>query len=719
MHNQPSKRVKTAAIVIAAAILSWSWGTDWRTLLAQAALTPTDEAVAELERDPYDRNLALWAMRRSGASSGPRRGQEVFYMRCWNCHNEYTVAAEPGAAPSLRDLYKQPRLRVSGQPVSDETVAAHIRRGSPRMPAYTTAMVSDAELADLLSYLRVGCSSSAPTDAGCFDLHNPPADPLYRRQAVAASGGQAAPASRLRGGPRGVVRTADRRPVGGLMVQLISASTSIRTTVYTDELGRYEFPPVDAGEYTLRLPRPLEFQRHVRGGIRIDGPTALPDIVAERVTKGPFLPPTASILTQLTGAEILTSMRATPEERMALEGCGSACHGPDYIYRARFDEASWRKLVHRMMDYGFRVLLFPQPGDRDENELIVKWLGRNHGLDAPPPAPIKPFPRPYGPATRAVITEYELPWALADNIHDVAGDADGNIWFTPNKNPIIGKLNPKTGAIAEYRLPPAPPIPPGMTPSERQDYPKPVAGLYPGTHWIQVDRHTGTVWFTDTWAGTLGRVDPRTGDIQLVFTGLHGNVGLSPDGKSVWRTDQRKIKQYDTATVMQTGKPVKEYDLTRLNSTYGNFLSRDGRYFGGGGSGIVWLDTQTGELREIAIDARGRGRGDFDRDGNIWIGTTRLVKYDPKTGAVGEYAAPTPNIHFYTARADKNGEIWAGEMQGGRVARFNPKTFRWIEYVLPNPWSFDYHSWIDDSTDPPTYWYGDNYGYIVRIQPLE
>ena len=41
-----------------------------------------------------------------------------------------------------------------------------------------------------------------------------------------------------------------------------------------------------------------------------------------------------------------------------------------------------------------------------------------------------------------------------------------------------------------------------------------------------------------------------------------------------------------------------------------------------------------------------------------------------------------------------------------------------IEYVPPSPWSFDFNSWIDNSTEQPTYWYGDQHGYIVRIQPL-
>lgn len=127
--------------------------------------------------DPDDRGAQIWYFQRLGAS-GWQRGQEIYYMRCWLCHNDYTVIAEPGAAPSLRDLYKRPTLR-NGRPVTDENVAAFIRSGSLRMPSYTPTYFSDRDLADLLVYLREKCGTF-PTGGGCFDEHNPPANPLYR-----------------------------------------------------------------------------------------------------------------------------------------------------------------------------------------------------------------------------------------------------------------------------------------------------------------------------------------------------------------------------------------------------------------------------------------------------------------------------------------------------------------------------------------------------------
>ena len=537
-----------------------------------------------------------------------------------------------------------------------------------------------------------------------------PGVPAVSAQGVASGGSRA-----FRGGPAGSVKTVEGRPVGGLMVQLISDRSSIRTTVYTDPLGRYEFPVLESATYTLRLARPLEFRRYQRDAVRIDRATPLADIIVERVADGEFLPPTPDILPQLTGAEWVANMPGTAREKEAfVTSCTVSCHSGDNPFRVTFDEASWRTLVHRMAGYHLRTLIRPAGRSGGGNgEIIADWLVKIRGLDAEIP-PLKPFPRPHGPATRAVVTEYELPWALV-NVHDVSGDADGHIWFTINRSPFIGRLDPDTGTVTSFRIP----TPPPMTkepflPYDHADPP----GIHPGAHWIQVDQHTGLVWFSDTWAMGLGRLDPSSGDIQLVNTGLHGNVALSPDGLSIWRTHRGSILQYDTKTVMDTGTPIREIALTDVNSTYGNFVSYDGAHFGGGGGHILWLDIETGEVREVPLTAAGRGRGSFDADGNIWVGGRKLAKYDPRTGSLEEYAPPSPYVNLYSAKADRNGEILTGQQQAGRVARFNPRTHQWIEYVLPSQWSFDFNSWIVNSTEPPTYWYGDQHGYIVRIQPL-
>ena len=140
-------------------------------MLAFAQTSESQSQAAEAKEvpiDEYSRSAQVYYMQRMG-KGGWERGQEIYYQKCWICHNDYTIQEEPTGAPTLRDLYKRPKLR-SGQPVNDQTVTAQIRNGSVRMPSYGPVL-NDKDLSDLVTYLREKC---------CWDEENPPANPRYR-----------------------------------------------------------------------------------------------------------------------------------------------------------------------------------------------------------------------------------------------------------------------------------------------------------------------------------------------------------------------------------------------------------------------------------------------------------------------------------------------------------------------------------------------------------
>lgn len=162
---------KFRKIIFCVAISLALYGGQWigRMAIAQnppaAASPPAGSGAAGLQ---LQRSVAIYNFKTTG-ESGPKRGEEIYYIKCWMCHNKYTIAAKTGAVP-LKDLYQRPRL-INGQPVNDQTVAEKIKTGSPVMPAYRYAL-SDADLADLLSYLKdVSC---------CFEGDEPPRNPAYR-----------------------------------------------------------------------------------------------------------------------------------------------------------------------------------------------------------------------------------------------------------------------------------------------------------------------------------------------------------------------------------------------------------------------------------------------------------------------------------------------------------------------------------------------------------
>ena len=127
---------------------------------AQEGSKSEPKAVA---KDYYQRSLETYEFRKA-AQSGAERGREIFYYKCWFCHNEYTKNA-----PQLRGLYQRPTL-VSGQPVSDESVKNQIRNGSAGMAAYKYTL-SEADIADLVSFVREKC---------CWDSDAPPPNPRYQ-----------------------------------------------------------------------------------------------------------------------------------------------------------------------------------------------------------------------------------------------------------------------------------------------------------------------------------------------------------------------------------------------------------------------------------------------------------------------------------------------------------------------------------------------------------
>jgi mono/diheme cytochrome c family protein len=114
-------------------------------------------------KDPYQRSLQVYEFRKA-AQSGPDRGQEIFYYKCWFCHNEFTKDI-----PKLTGLYQHAAL-MSGEPVTDDTVKEKIRNGGPGMAAYKYAL-SESDLADLVGYLREKC---------CWNSDSPPPNPHYR-----------------------------------------------------------------------------------------------------------------------------------------------------------------------------------------------------------------------------------------------------------------------------------------------------------------------------------------------------------------------------------------------------------------------------------------------------------------------------------------------------------------------------------------------------------
>src|SRR6476661_8153941 len=101
---------------------------------------------------------------------------------------------------------------------------------------------------------------------------------------VVSSAAQAQNESRFAGGPKGAVKSSKGDLLEGIMVQLIAKKNAIRTTVYSNADGRYEFPKLEPGPYALRIAQPREFHPYIKEELEINGPAELADVTLLRVT---------------------------------------------------------------------------------------------------------------------------------------------------------------------------------------------------------------------------------------------------------------------------------------------------------------------------------------------------------------------------------------------------------------------------------------------------
>src|SRR5258705_7190600 len=219
--------VETAMILMGTAIyLGTAHAAPQQALTAAAKVVHTDDMQRSARLDHY----------KLLADSGASRGENIYFFKCWMCHNKY---AKTG--PYLKSLYQHESM-MAGDPVTDQNVIAKIKEGGPGMPAFQTTL-SDPDIADLAAYIREGKC--------CVEGENPPANPLYRAET------QKWPVqSGLSGGAKGVVKVASGDLPEGIGFQL-GAPNGVRTTVYTNEDAHYEFPNMQSAASTFMHPTPL------------------------------------------------------------------------------------------------------------------------------------------------------------------------------------------------------------------------------------------------------------------------------------------------------------------------------------------------------------------------------------------------------------------------------------------------------------------------------
>lgn len=333
------------------------------------------------------------------------------------------------------------------------------------------------------------------------------------------------------------------------------------------------------------------------------------------------------------------------------------CHDLGQVTRAGYSRQGWANDLYMMINVGATL-------PKGQIDLVSAYLAKNFPEKPKPEAVVVPG------KLNVTIREWSLP-TPGSRPHDPLATADGSIWYTGQFANVLGRLDPKTGTVKEYRLPPKS-GPHGLVADGQGNiwytgnFKAVIGKLEPKTgkvteyempdrsardpHTLAFDRK-GTLWFTVQGANMVGRLEPRTGDIQLV------------------RSPTERSRPYGMV-VSSTGVPF---------------------FVEFGSNKIARIDPGTMEIREYPLphaQARPR-RIAITKDDVLWYSDYArgyLGRLDPESGGVTEWPSPSgPNSQPYGISAIDDG-IWYSESgtRPNTIVRFDPGTSTFQSWPIPS-----------------------------------
>jgi streptogramin lyase len=498
----------------------------------------------------------------------------------------------------------------------------------------------------------------------------------------------------------GTIAGASGDKLGGITVSAKADGSTITTTVYTDQGGNYFFPPMAAGHY------------HVWAqAVTFGTADAQVDLAANKAQNF-TLSPLKDFFRQLPGDAIIASLPEDNEhdkkmKHLVRNNCTS-CHTPSYTLQHKFDEAGWTAIIDLMKMVNVSGIY---QGEKAKPNALLEYnkkdlaayLARARG-PGESSMKLQVPPRPTGEAARVVFREYEVPvdpdnapvrsndghdWSLGTPsrigslVHDAWSDLDGNLWYTsntPNKYVTVARIDAKTGAVKQLKVPKA-------------------GGLAANTHGMWRDKEGG-LWFNlTTTKGGLAKVDPKTEKISVYMP----PQGMSPTGGAVtvdidnngyvWSSSPVGALRFDPKT--ETFSEYKSITYKTPNGTgvtYGAAVDRNGN----------------GWWAEMQLDIIGHADPDSGKVSEIKLPPTeaglKVINAEEKKFYDGfvqpDFNTPLPwSEGPRRMGTDKNADVlWVGNSWGGSLARIDTKTHDVSFVPLPGAMQ-PYHIAVDSKHD--------------------
>lgn len=512
----------------------------------------------------------------------------------------------------------------------------------------------------------------------------------------------------------GTIRDAAGGPIAGSAVTATHRTFARATTVFTDADGRFRIPPLEAGEYDIRIRRAgykdLEQTDLALGDgttrldLRLD-PETDPRELAWQLPASRWMPLVLSRLSSDAHREEFTRQ------------CGYCHQQGSWATRVQRSKEDWEAIFVRMGRMGGTI----SPALRAElpDALNAAWADDNY-LKALTEPRFVPPPPPDKNAGTVVITEWRM--GLATSVlHDLVVYPDGSIYAVDTANDLLFRLDPRTGERRQWAVPPGD-SPPGGVFAGTGTLQTPGAVTRVGPHSLQV-APDGAIWMTLCLGNKVARFEPKTAHWTIY---VQRDGGLYPH---TLRFDHKGRVWYTLAVSNGVGMidpKTGEQRTYRLPApTFGQALSiralplllKTAQYLpvsAGAGEGAtlpvpygidiapdggVWfsqlnahrighLDPDSGAIQIIDTPFAGPRRLRFDSKGNLWIpgfSSDLLARFSPATGKFKTWKLPTPGVETpYALNVDRRTDIvWICGTASDTMMSFDPRSEKFTIYPMP------------------------------------
>ncbi|MBI4500724.1 MAG: cytochrome C [Gemmatimonadetes bacterium] len=336
-----------------------------------------------------------------------------------------------------------------------------------------------------------------------------------------------------------------------------------------------------------------------------------------------------------------------------VEATCTRCHGLNSIASSGgFTREGWEQLVSSMVALS-----------REQATTVAEYLSKNFPEQPRPAAVLVSGP------VKVSIEEWLLP-SLGSRPHDPLAAADGSIWWTGMFANVLGRLDPRTGAMKEFPL---------KTPAS-------------GPHGLAADQ-AGNIWYTANAKRLVGKLDPKTGDVTeyALPEGARGpHTPVFDQQGTLWFTLQSGMVG---RLVPSTGEMKVVATPTANTYPYGIEVNSRGIpwYVDFRGNRVGSVDPVTMQIREYPLpDPAARPRRiALTPDDVVWYTDYvrgYLGRFDPKTGAVREWPSPGGADSRPYGIAAIGQVLWYSEsgVRPNTLVRFDSRTEQFQTWVIPS-----------------------------------